>query len=163
MGRRVGRQHTRKAPSGPPAPWTLQRRVVSEDDPNDIWFEPRVWATGPPRFMRSNYAIPVVLNSTEVGLYDPLYRAYSHWGLTKHSAHKKVDGKWFIFYHATEWQVVLDGAFWIEFVSESEEAVARISRENAVRSGHQTAEGFWAVPFTEYEVVRQRGTTTHDR
>lgn len=94
-----------------------------------------------------------------VGVIDRMLHLYSHWGLTERSALIQIDGAWHIIYDfETEWEVVRAYGFWIEFVSDPQELVARISRENAERFGHHMEHGSrpkWAVPMKHYSVHRR--------
>lgn len=143
--RRVQRRHTKERGAySPPAPWTFR-----DEYPGD----------GAPRVCRSNYYWPVLLNKHEVGVIDRMLHLYSHWGLTAVSAAVQVDSKWFIVYDfEAEWQTILSFGFWIEFVDDSRQSVARISREDALKFGHQMEHGsrqVWAVPFEHYQVHRR--------
>lgn len=96
----------------------------------------------------------------EVGTIDRLLHLYTHWGLTEASALMKEDGEWQVVYDLQrEWSAVVQPfAFWLEYVSDSRELVARISREDAERFGHQTKSGstpVWAVPLKHYSVHRR--------
>ena len=112
---------------------------------------------------RSNYAWPVRIpgrtGPVEVGVIDRMLHLYSHWGLTERSSLIQIEDAWHIIYDLdTEWEVVSDHGFWIEFVSESQNLVARISRHDAQRFGHHTEHGSrpkWAVPMRHYSVHRR--------
>lgn len=132
----------------PPAPWTWRSQVPE----------------GAPRVCRSNFAYPVRIpgrtGTVEVGVIDRRLQMYSHWGLTEQSALIKIGDQWHVIYDfETEWQVVEQYGFWLEFVSDSRETVARISREDAERFGHKMEHGDrtkWAVPMKHYSVHRRQ-------
>jgi hypothetical protein len=115
--------------------------------------------SGAPRVCRSNLYRYVRIGNVEVGTIDPLLNLYTHWGMTEVSAHVKVEGEWFLVYDLeTEWRIVLEYAFWIEYASDKSEAVARISRADAIRFGRQVQYGtrwVWAVPFDKYQTHRR--------
>jgi hypothetical protein len=140
--RTVSRRHTRQEWT-PPAPWTYREEMKE----------------GAPRVCRSNLYQTVLIGTAEVGSIDRMLHLYTHWGMTEVSAHVKVDGEWFLVYDLeTEWRIVLESAFWIEYASDKSEAVARISRADAVRFGSQKKYGtrwVWAVPFGKYQTHRR--------
>lgn len=124
----------------PPAPWTFRREWPRE---------------GAPRYLRSQYLDFVRIGTTDVGVFDWLYQTYSHWGVSESSVLVRVNDEWEILYDFdAEWSVVMDRAFWIEFVSDTRERVARISREDAIRFGDKMeyeGRAVWAVPMKHYE------------
>lgn len=142
--RRVKRRFTAKAkPLHRPAPWT---------------FRPE-YPEGAPRVCRSNYHWPVMLQNKQVGVIDRMLHLYSHWGLTSVSTLVRLEDVWHVLYDSeSEWSVVSEYGFWIEFVDDTREVVARISREDAQRFGHQMKHGtrtVWAVPFEHYQKHRR--------
>lgn len=149
MGRVVPRRFTkpRTVPWCPPAPWT---------------FRPE-YPEGAPRVCRSNYYWPVMIpgrtGPVTVGVIDRVLHFYSHWGLTERSALIQIEDAWHILYDFdTEWEVINQHGYWIEFVNDSQELVARISRANAQRFGHQLEHGYrpkWAVPLKHYSIHRR--------
>lgn len=137
----------------------VHRRVTKPWYPKAPWEYRGVWREGAPRVLRSPWSYPVIVDGVEVGLLDVIQHLYSHHGATDHSAHVKIDSEWFVVYELeTEWRAVQSKAYWIEYVNDSQEAVARISRIDARRQGHRTTHGgreVWAVPFKHYEVLRR--------
>lgn len=148
--RRVRRKYTAK---------TVPRRY----QPRAPWTFKGEYPTGAPRVCRSivhwDVEMPGQSGMVTVGVIDTLLHLYSHWGLTPHSVLVKIDDVWTILYDLeAEWPVVIDSGFWIEFVNDSQEFVARISREDAQRFGHQIEHGSrpkWAVPLNHYEIHRR--------
>lgn len=110
---------------------------------------------------RSNLYQQVLIGTVLVGTIDRMLHLYTHWGLTEKSAYVRIDDVWHLIYDLdTEWRVVIESGFWIEYASDSEKAVARVSREDALRFGHKTTHGnraVWAVPFDKY-TVHKRGS-----
>lgn len=147
MARLVRRRHTapRQPDWTPRAPWTYRPE----------------YHEGAPRACRSSFFWPVRSGGAEVGGIDRMLRFYSHWGATPVSAFRKIDGVWFILYDEIEWRTIQEYGFWIEFVNDSTESVARISREDANRFVQQMNLGerkVYAIPFNQYTTHRR--TTT---